>query len=237
MYLDNNPYQLLIMTVAQRIIQFYQHIQPPTGLPSRVVTLNPYKDEKACQLADSFYRKFYSDQQERYALLGINPGRFGGGVTGVPFTDPIRLEEDCGIPNDLDKKPELSSRFIYDVIQAYSGPEAFYGKFYFSAISPLGFVQDNKNLNYYDIPNWRDLFESYAVARIKEQFDLPINRNVVFCIGQGKNLQFLEYLNKKHKLFQTITTVPHPRWVMQYRLKRKEEFVAAYLQTLEQHTS
>lgn len=220
------------MTVADRILNFYNTLALPAGLPPDVIIMNPYKDEKALQLASTFYRKFYHDDREREVLFGINPGRFGGGVTGVPFTDPIRLAAACGIPNDLDKKPELSSRFIYDMILAFGGPEAFYSKYYFSAISPLGYIQNGKNLNYYDIPNWKKLFETYAVNRIKEQFDLPINRRRVYCIGQGKNLAFLEYLNQKYQLFDVIETVPHPRWVMQYRLKRKDEFVEQYLKVL-----
>ena len=50
---------------------------------------------------------------QRHLLLGINPGRFGGGVTGIPFTDPIRLQNVCGIENNFEKKQELSSVFIY----------------------------------------------------------------------------------------------------------------------------
>lgn len=220
------------MTVADRILHFYQNLALPSGLPEDVEVMNPYKDEKALQLATTFYQKFYNDQKERHILFGINPGRFGGGVTGVPFTDPIRLEEVCGIANDLDKKPELSSRFVYDVVAGYGGPEAFYEKFYISAISPLGFVQNGKNLNYYDIPNWKKLFADYAVERIKEQFDLPISREVAFCIGQGKNLDFLKQINQKYQFFKTIKTIPHPRWVMQYRLKRKEEFIQQYIDVL-----
>ena len=37
------------------------------------------------------------------------------------------------------------------MIEGYGGPEKFYSKFYFGAISPLGFTMDGKNLNYYDV--------------------------------------------------------------------------------------
>ena len=91
--------------------------------------------------ANSFYTKYYSDNNKRILLLGINPGRFGGGVTGIPFTDPVRLEKVCGIKNDFQKKQELSSVFIYEMIEAYGGAEKFYKQFYISAVSPLGFVK------------------------------------------------------------------------------------------------
>jgi len=220
------------MTVADKILQFYQNLQPPAGLPEDVVVMNPYQEEAAWQITRTFYQQYYADNQERIILFGINPGRFGGGITGVPFTDPIKMEEVCGIPNDFDKKPELSSRFVYDMIEAFGGPVAFYKHFYISAMSPLGYIRDGKNLNYYDIKDWKSLFEQYAINRIKEQFDFPINRKIAFSIGQGQNLKFLEALNKKYDLFENIQTVPHPRWVMQYRLKRKDEFIQQYVEVL-----
>lgn len=221
------------MTIADKIIHFCHSLATPDNLPDDVVVMNPYKDEKASLVARTFYQKFYNDENPRYMLLGINPGRYGAGVTGVPFTDPIRLQKSCGIPNSFDQKPELSSRFIYDVVHAYGGPSAFYGTFYFSAISPLGFVKNDRNLNYYDIPDWKKLFESYAVGCIREQLKFPVRSDVVYCIGQGQNLKFLTYLNEKYGFFGAIKTVPHPRWVMQYRLKRKDEFIMQYLEALQ----
>ena len=85
-------------------------------------------------------------------MLGINPGRFGAGVTGITFTDPVRLEKECGIPNNFDKRQELSSVFIYDFIAAWGGAEAFYSRFFLSAVFPLGFTREGRNLNYYDDP-------------------------------------------------------------------------------------
>lgn len=223
------------MTIADKIIRFCELLEPPKNLPADVEVMNPYQDELSKQYASAFYQKYYSDTQERIILFGINPGRFGGGITGVPFTDPLRLAEHCGIANPFDKKQELSSGFIYDIISAYGGPAAFYSKYYISAISPLGFVSHGKNLNYYDIDNFKKLFESYVVEKIRDQMDFPINRTVAFCIGQGQNLKFLTYLNDKYELFQKIETVPHPRWVMQYRLKRKEEYIQEYLAKLAVH--
>lgn len=176
-----------------------------------------------------FYESYYSDEQPRTLMLGINPGRFGGGVTGVPFTDPIRLETACGIANSFEKRAELSSKFIYEMIQAYGGPHAFYRRFYISAVSPLGFVRNGKNLNYYDIPEYPALFEEYVIQCLKVQLDFPLNREVVYCIGQGKNVQYLGRLNAEHGFFKSIRTVPHPRWVMQYRLAQKDTFIEQYL--------
>lgn len=220
------------MTVADKILDFYQQLTPPDNLPKDVVVMNPYHQKEAWQCTSQFYSEYYNDQDPRVVLFGINPGRFGGGITGIPFTDPIKLEEYCKIRNSFDKRAELSSRFIYEMIHTFGGATKFYRQFYFSAMSPLGFVKDAKNLNYYDIENWKSIFEDYASMFIKKQLDFPLNRKVAFSIGQGKNLKFLQELNKKHKFFEEIKTVPHPRWVMQYRLKKKEEYINEYIDKL-----
>lgn len=217
------------MSFASHVIDFYTSLTPPKGLPTDVITMNPYDESYALELTSRFYNKYYSDNKERTALFGINPGRLGCGVTGVPFTDPIRLQEHCQVTNDLSKKQELSSVFIYDMIEAYGGTKAFYSQFYLSAISPLGFVRDGKNLNYYDIKEYKILFEQYAVDCIHSQLDLPLNRSKAYCIGQGQNLKFFNYLNQKYQLFEQIEVLPHPRWVMQYKLKTKDIYIDEYL--------
>ena len=65
------------------------------------------------------------------------------------------------------------------------------------------------------------------------QLELGIRRDKAICLGEGKNLKFLEKLNRGMSLFREIIPLPHPRWVMQYRYKRKEDFIAAYLEVLQ----
>lgn len=218
------------MSVAQNILSFYQAVQPPNGLPRDVGILNPF--QSAFELTTAFYEKYYNDSNQRIILFGINPGRFGGGLTGIPFTDPHKLQINCGIQNNLDKREELSSKFIYEMIEAYGGPKKFYAKYYISAVSPFGYIKDSKNLNYYDIKNWKDLFWDYAIQMIEKQFTIPINRKIAYSIGQGQNLKFLNQLNKERQLFDQILPLPHPRWVLQYRLKRKAEFIQQYIDLL-----
>lgn len=216
-------------TFADSLMHYYSDLKPPKGLPKEVEVMNPYQNEKTFEIASTFYRKYYDDNNERIICFGINPGRFGAGITGVPFTDPIKLEEACGIKNSFDKKAELSTRFIYEMIDAYGGPKRFYSKFYISAVSPLGYLKDGINLNYYDIKGHKELFEKYALNEIKKQFPLGISRKVAFSIGKGQNIKFLNWLNEKYDLFDSIIPLSHPRWVMQYRLKRKEEFIQEYI--------
>src|ERR1700748_3079447 len=109
-------------TQADAILHFYQHLQPGFKMGHGISIMNPYLEPTAWSLASQFYKKFYGDADRRAYIFGINPGRFGAGVTGVPFTDPIRLAEKCGIANGFQKRGELSSEFVYAVIDAFGGP-------------------------------------------------------------------------------------------------------------------
>lgn len=221
----------MITTTASQILHFLKQIKPPSYLPPEVEVLNPFVASSSWSFVSTFYNQFYQDKEKRVALFGINPGRLGAGLTGVPFTDPIRLEQACGIANPYQKKAELSSRFIYEVIEAYGGSKAFYEQFYFSAISPLGFAQQGKNLNYYDIKNWKQLFKAYTVQLI--QLQLPfLKRSQAFSIGMGTNHLFLEELNAENQFFEHIIPLPHPRWIMQYKLREKDAFIEIYLKAL-----
>ncbi|GAA0892073.1 hypothetical protein GCM10009122_17520 [Fulvivirga kasyanovii] len=215
------------MTYAENILKYYSNISIPQQLPEGVEVLYPFDDSEVSAILNTFYNKYFNDSQKRTFLIGINPGRFGGGSTGIPFTDPIRLKEELDIENSFDPKPELSSRFIYQMINAIGGPEVFYKNFYFTSVSPLGFVKDGKNLNYYDIPALQEALEEYIVEEMKKQLEFGA-KDIAFSLGMGKNIAYLKKLNARHKLFKEIVPLPHPRWIMQYRLKRLDEFVQEY---------
>ena len=100
------------MTFADHVLSFYKNLEIKAPLPNGVVALNPYHDNESFSYCKKFYKKFFNDSHERTLILGINPGRHGGGITGIPFTDPIKLEQYCRIPNSFNKKPELSADFI-----------------------------------------------------------------------------------------------------------------------------
>ncbi len=223
---------IIFMTFAQHVLNFLFHLRLPFKLPKGIEVMDVHKDEAVKQSCELFYAKFYNDNYKRHLMLGINPGRFGGGVTGIPFTDPIRLEKDCGIKNNFLKKQELSSLFIYEMINAYGGAEKFYQEFYISAISPLGFLKDGKNLNYYDDKMLVKKIEPFVVDCITKQLSFGLYTDVCFCIGEGENLKYLVQLNDRHKWFAEIKALPHPRFIMQYRLKQKEDYVQKYITSL-----
>ena len=219
------------MTFGEKVAQYYKSIPIPKNLPSGVEVLYPFEDRDVMDLVNLFSKQFYTGSHSRTFLIGINPGRFGGGATGIPFTDPIRLKEVLAIHNDMDKKAELSSKYIYDMIEAYGGATAFYNDCYFTSVSPIGFVKDGRNLNYYDIRELQESLEEYIVAELRKQIDFGAKPKA-FSLGMGKNIAFLKKLNEKYQLFEAIDALPHPRWIMQYRLKRKDEFVGQYIKSI-----
>lgn len=217
------------MTLADRILSFNKNLKITSKLPSGVEVLNPFQQSDTFRLCKQFYKKYYNDSNTRTLIMGINPGRFGAGLTGVPFTDPIKLEERCGIPNTMQKKAELSADFMYKMFDALGGPEFFFSNFYISSVSPLGFVKDGKNLNYYDIKELEKMVTAFAVDSLTKQLDFGLNREICFCLGEGKNFKFLNHLNEKYKFFNTIVPLPHPRFIMQYRRKQLTEFINSYV--------
>lgn len=219
------------MTIAQQILDFLFGLTFPIKLCNGVEVLAVHKDEEVKKACFAFYNKFYNDNNERHLLIGINPGRFGGGITGIPFTDPVRLENDCGIKNNWQKKQELSAVFMYQVMAAYGGVEKFYKDIYISAVSPPGFVKDGKNLNYYDDIELKKSIQPFVVNCMQKQLRFGLKTDVCFCIGKGENLKYLQSLNKQYKWFGRLEAVAHPRFIMQYKLKHKQDYIHKYLNT------
>lgn len=217
---------------SEKYYDFLEKLKITGPLPDETELLYPYDDPGVRQGVRSFFDRFYRDEAPRTFLIGINPGRFGGGVTGIAFTDPIHLADSCGIPNSFARTHELSSRFIYEMIAFMGGPEAFYRRFFLTALSPLGFTHKGKNRNYYDTPALWESLKPWIVATLRQQLDLGADRRRAFSLGQGKNYKILCELNREHGFFEEIRPLPHPRWVMQYRLKRKEEFLRLYKEEL-----
>lgn len=221
------------MTFAAQVIAFTQALRPPDiALPPGFEWLFPYDNAETMRALTAFYQRFYDDLQTRAFIFGINPGRFGAGLTGVPFTDPLRLETECGIATSFPKKPELSATFVWQFIHAYGGASAFCRDFYITSLSPLGLVKDGKNINYYDDRFLQKTAEAFIVWNIRTQLDFGARREAAICLGEGQNFSYFQKLNASHGFFKEIVPLPHPRWVMQYRRKRVAEFVEKYVATL-----
>jgi len=220
------------MQLSKQILDFYFILPKMHKVPEGVEVIFPFDNPETRRVMALFYRKYYDDECERTLIFGINPGRHGAGITGIGFTDPVLLEEKCGIPNTLEHRRELSAQFICDVVEAYGGPETFYGDFLFTTVLPFGLLKEGKNYNYYDDKETLKVFEPFIIESIRTQMNYTNVSRDIICIGQGKNLKFLEKLNHEHGLFDSISVIPHPRWVMQYRRKEKEKYIETYLEVL-----
>ncbi len=224
------------MTFAEKAIAFYTHIQPlPTPLPHSVKVMNPYTEAETKRVIAQFYQKFFADEETRVLVLGINPGRFGGGVTGISFTDPANLQKYCGIDHSLTGKSEMSSQFIYACIEAYGGAAKFYQHFYLSALYPLALVKEGKNYNYYDSPEVYAALKPEILDSVRKQVGFGSRKDTI-CLGQ-KNYNYLVEINKELQVFNTIQVLEHPRFIMQYRQKEKSEYIDKYLKVFEKALS
>lgn len=219
------------MLLSEKILSYHFQLKPSGKLPHDVQWLLPYEDKETQRCMRLFYDRFYNDEEKRTFILGINPGRFGAGITGIPFTDPIRLES-IGITNSFPKRQELSSVFIYDMISHQGGPEEFFSKYYIASLSPLGFVKNGKNFNYYDDRSLTEAVTPFIIKNIEAQIKFGADLSKVYCMGQGKNYKFLNQLNLEHKWWKEVIPLPHPRWVMQYKLKQKEVYLGIYKEIL-----
>ncbi len=216
----------------KRIIDFLSKLPLPKGIPAGVEVMHPYTDTGVMRLVRDFYTKFYHDNEVRTGLFGINPGRHGAGLTGIPFTDPKRLRDHCGIDNILSSH-EPSSEFVYMVIDRMGGPAEFYKRFFISSLSPLGFTAEGKNLNYYDRPDLQKAIEPYIAITLEQQIQLGLHTQTAVILGAGKNLKFIERLNEQKSYFGRIVGLPHPRFIIQYKRRFLDDYLDIWVRTLE----
>lgn len=216
---------------SSQMLSFFQQLNVPE-LPDGIKPLLPFREPDVLKIMEQFYGKYYGDNHPRILLFGINPGRLGAGKTGIGFTDPIRLKEQCGIDHDIELKPEPSSVFMYDMINAFGGPKTFFSHFHFTSVSPVGYIKDGLNFNYYDTPELRKATADFVVDTIRQQAEMNTTNQVAFSIGKGVNFKILKQLNDTHGFFERIEVLPHPRWVMQYKYKTKSLYLEEYLDKL-----
>ena len=223
-------------TFADKAIHYYDNLAAPANLPTGIDVMNPYQAPAVQEIVHSFYTRFFSDARPRVFVLGINPGRFGAGVTGISFTTPQNLRRYCGIDNELRDTPELSSRFIYQAVEAFGGAESFYSSFFLSSLFPLALTKDGpnggpKNYNFYDDRATTTALWPAITETIRTQLDFGANRNVAVCLGR-KNETYLRRLNEQQGFFSRIVTLDHPRYILQYKAKDVPAYLEKYIDTL-----
>ena len=233
--------------IAERVLALFERELDEVkvrahGVPEDIGILDPFHGDHASEvrrIVTDFHRQYYSDNKPRKLMLGINPGRLGAGSTGLSFTDTKRCESDLGIRVEGVRTHEPSSDFFYRMIRAYGGPQAFYSDVFVSSVVPLGFTIRNDsgndvNINYYDRKDLQESLQDYIERWLRSLTAIGFRSDAVYCIGTGKNMKFLQALNKEKKLFARIIPLEHPRYVMQYKAKSLDLYVEKYIRELAQ---
>lgn len=221
-------------TFAEKVIDFNRNLQYTGNLPDGFQVMNPFlENPETMVVMEKFYKKYYSDNNRRRFIIGINPGRHGAGTTGVPFTDTKRLSSVHGIEMTSAYTHEVSSVFVYEVIEQYGGAEKFFNDFYINSPFPLAIIRKQKNgnwinANYYDEKVLFDVVEDFMIESLQKHIDLGLDCSEVFVWGK-KNADFIRKLNRKAKFFDKITVLEHPRYIQQYKSKEKQFYIDKYI--------
>jgi hypothetical protein len=235
---NDNIYTPPGMTFADKALKYFLNLSEKSyemiTFPSAEFNghlVNPYKDKPVKESVVKFFKKYFNDNKKRIYIFGINPGRFGGGLTGIAFTDPVALREKCKIGNEPGKRKELSSKFIYDIIERFGGVKNFYSKFFITALFPLAIVKDGKNYNYYDDKNLLKNLFPYLKESFGKQIAFGAVKNACICLGK-RNYEYLKIINNEKEFFEEIITLEHPRYIMQYKMKDLKYYREKYLGVL-----
>lgn len=228
------PTEVNAITMSHRLLAHFENLlNKLPELQDGVSWLLPLREiPETAQITKTFLEKYYNDTNPRTLILGINPGRFGAGLTNVAFTGPVMLKQECGIENTFHKRAELSAVFIYQMINAWGGVVPFYERFFINSVVPFGFVKDGINYNYYDDKMLQQSMEPFIQYHLESLLDLGMNQKVCFCLGTGKNFKYLNKLNERKGYFEKVVPLEHPRFIMQYKRKKLEEYIGMYLAKL-----
>lgn len=224
-------------TFGEKVIDFNQNLHYSGNLPQDFQVINPFMDNPETMVVmQQFYHKFYNDSNKRKFIIGINPGRHGAAVTGVPFTDTKRLENICDIKMEESHTHEVSSVFVYDMIEQFGGVQQFYNQFYINSIFPLAIIRKTKgdkwlNANYYDLPILFETLKDYMILSLKKQISLGLDTSEVYVLGK-KNAIFIKKVNEEANLFKNLKVLEHPRFIQQYKSKEKQAYIDKYILTL-----
>jgi len=160
--------------------------------------------QQNCDAAKEFYDHYYQRVIPRVVICGINPGRFGAGKTGIPFIDFASMGK--LLPKYATKSvdSESSAKYFYSIVEHF-GADEFFGSFYVTNVSSVGFLKDNKNQNYDSLPQ-------EAQAHIFRCFVQEMEFvNPTHVIALSKEVQH----TIKHLLRADIDTsksLPHPNY-------------------------
>lgn len=220
------------MYFSTKAANYFLNLKTPDKILKGISIINPYESGEVRKIVNEFFTKFYSDNKERLFMIGINPGRFGGGLTGISFTDPVALREYCGIQNNLGSKTELSSKFIYEMIAAFGGAEKFFSKVFMTALFPLALTQNGNNFNYYDDKKLFNTLKPEIKKSLETQIRFGSKKEKVLILGK-KNAEFFNLINKDLGIIKNEIVLDHPRFIMQYKQRFRKDYIKNYIAAID----
>lgn len=230
------------MNFSDKILDFYENMSRSSVLLPKgfhiIAPADGSQLEQVERVRMEFYHKYYDDTIPRRLILGSSSSRLASAITGIPFEDTQHLEHlGVSVGSSLSARGS-TSRFIYEVMEAYGGCDKFYSKFLMGFVCPLGLVKINDkgnevNCNYYDDKMLQKALRPFIVESLQRQVALGVDTTVCYCIGMGKHYTFLAQLNDEYHFFEKIVPLEHPRYIMQYHSKEKDAFMRKYLSALQ----
>lgn len=230
---------------SEKVLKFNDDLSKiKLNLPENYHIINPFNGEnkeKIKEITQSFYKKYYNDNNKRILILGSSPARKGTALTGIPFEDANHLYKITGIMIDDFYINKSSSDFLYQVMKQYGGIDKFYKDFLMNFVCPLGIVKINSkgnkiNCNYYENKEIERALYEFIVDSLRKLISFGIDTSICYCIGSGENFKFLTKINEKYNFFGKIIPLEHPRFIMQYNSKEKDKYINKYVNALNNKT-
>jgi hypothetical protein len=220
---------------ADKVLQFNKSLDFKGKLPKGISIMNPFReDKKVNRVASQFYKKYYDDNGDPPYDTRHQPRQVRRRRNRYSFHRSETVGRKMRHPFHGELKHEPSSVFIYEMIDAFGGAESFYKQFYINSICPLGFTATNArgkevNYNYYDSKELIAAVYDFMCDSISKQIAFGIDTGTGFCFGTGKNEKFLRELNEEKKYFKNIVALEHPRFIVQYKSKTKQDYIDKYV--------
>ena len=230
---------------SEKVLKFNDDLSKiELNLPENYHIINPFNGEnkeRIKEITQSFYKKYYNDNNKRILILGSSPARKGTALTGIPFEDANHLYKTTGIMIDDFYINKSSSDFLYQVIEQYGGIDKFYKDFLKNFVCPLGIAKINSkgnkiNCNYYENKEIERALYVFIVDSLRKLISFGIDTSICYCIGSGENFKFLTKINEKYNFFGKIIPLEHPRFIMQYNSKEKDKYINKYVNALNNKT-
>lgn len=172
-----------------------------------------------------FHKKYIEPNNPKIVICGINPGRLGAGLTGIPFVDFKSLQE--LLPNVTNANSEKSSRFFYSIIQEF-GADKFYKNFHVTNLSWLGFynIKSGRNVNYDILPTPIAIF---ILEKFVEEMNL-VKPEIIVPLGNIVNFELINLVKKGRISAKIGNRLNHPAAIR----AKKEEYLTALHQYLKE---